>query len=49
MKIRILSLNGRWANDRDKRRIIKSVIKSQRVDVVCVQETKIKEMTTGIV
>ncbi|KAL6323907.1 hypothetical protein AAG906_005904 [Vitis piasezkii] len=37
------------ANDRDKRRIIKSVIKSQRVDVVCVQETKIKEMTMGLV
>ena len=49
MKIRILSWNVRGANDRDKRRIIKSVIKSQRVDVVCVQETKIKEMTTGIV
>ena len=32
-----------------KRRIIKSVIKSQRVDVVCLQETKIKEMSTGLV
>ena len=49
MKIRILSWNVRGANDRDKRRIIKSVIKSQRVDVVCIQETKIKEMTTGLV
>ena len=36
-------------NDRDKRKIIKSVIKSQKVDVVCLQETKIKEMTTGLV
>ena len=36
-------------NDRDKRKIIKSMIKSQRVDVVCLQETKIKEMTMGIV
>ena len=35
MKIRILSWNVRGANDRDKRKIIKSVIKSQRVDVVC--------------
>ena len=25
------------------------MIKSQRVDVVCLQETKIKEMTMGIV
>ena len=49
MKIRILSWNVRGANDRDKRKIIKSVIKSQRVDVVCLQETKIKEMTIGIV
>ena len=49
MKIRILSWNVRGANDRDKRKIIKSVIKSQRVDVVCLQETKIKEMTTGLV
>ena len=49
MKIRILLWNVKGANDKDKRRIIKSVIKSQRVDVVCVQETKIKEMTTGIV
>ena len=49
MKIRILSWNVRGANDRDKRRIIKSVIKFQRVDVVCVQETKIKEMTTRLV
>ncbi|KAL6343239.1 hypothetical protein AAG906_021150 [Vitis piasezkii] len=48
MKIRILSWNVRWANNRDKRKIIKSVIKSQRVDVVCLQETKIKEMTTGL-
>ena len=49
MKIRILSWNVKGANDRDKRKIIKLVIKSQRVDVVCLQETKIKEMTMGLV
>ena len=49
MKIRILSWNVRGANDRDKRKVIKLVIKSQRVDVVCVQETKIKEMNMGLV
>ena len=49
MKIRILSWNVRGANDRDKRSIIKSVIKAQRADVVCLEETKIKEMTTGLV
>ena len=49
MKIRILSWNVRGANDSDKRRVIKSVIKSKKVDVVCLQETKIKEMRTGLV
>ena len=49
MKIRILSWNVRGANDRDKSKIIKSVIKSRKVDVVCLQETKIKEMTTRLV
>ena len=49
MKIRILSWNVIRANNMDKRKIIKLVIKSQRVDVVCLQETKIKEMTTRLV
>ena len=49
MKIKILSWNVRGANDSDKRKIIKSVIKSNKVDVVCLQETKIKDMSTGIV
>ena len=49
MKIKILSWNVRGANDRDKRKIIKLVIKSQSVDVVYLQETKIKEMTTRLV
>ena len=49
MKIRILSWNVRGANDSDKRKVIKSVIKSNKVDVVCLQETKIKEMSTGLV
>ncbi|RVW89784.1 putative ribonuclease H protein [Vitis vinifera] len=37
------------ANGNDKRRVIKSVIKSNKADVVCLQETKIKEMGTGLV
>ena len=49
MKIRILFWNVRGGNDRDKSKIIKLVIKSQMVDEVCLQETKIKEMTTGLV
>ena len=49
MKIRILFWNVRGGNDRNKRKIIKLVIKSQMVDEVCLQETKIKEMTNGLV
>ena len=49
MKIRILSWNVRGANDSDKRKLIKSIIKSNKVDVVFLQETKIKEMRTGLV
>ncbi|RVX19375.1 putative ribonuclease H protein [Vitis vinifera] len=49
MKIKILSWNVRGANDSEKRKIIKSIIKSNKVDVVCLQETKIKDMSTGIV
>ena len=49
MKIRILSWNVREANDSDKRKVLKSVIKSNKVDVVFLQETKIKEMRTGLV
>ena len=49
MKIRILSWNVREANDSDKRKVLKSVIKSNKVDVVCRQETKIKERRTGLV
>ena len=35
MKLRILSWNVRGANDRDKRRMIKDVIKSQKAYLVC--------------
>ena len=49
MKIRILSWNVRGVNDSDKRKIIKSIIKSNKVDVMCLQETKIKEMSMELV
>ncbi|RVW44969.1 hypothetical protein CK203_077931 [Vitis vinifera] len=35
--------------DRDKRKLIKDVIKTQKVDLVCLWETKIQETTSGIV
>ena len=42
MQIRILSWNVRAANDSEKRKIIKVFLKTQRVDLVCIQETKLK-------
>ena len=42
MKIRILSWNVRGENDSKKRKIIKAFLKTQKVDLVCLQETKLK-------
>ncbi|RVW85327.1 putative ribonuclease H protein [Vitis vinifera] len=39
----------RGANDVNKRRIIKSVVRKQKVDLMCIQETKIQSMTDGVV
>ena len=45
MRLRILSWNVKGVNDKDKRKLIKDVIKTQKADLVCLQETKIQEMT----
>ena len=44
MKIKIISWNVRGVNDPDKRRVIKSFLRSNRVDLVCLQETKVHQM-----
>ncbi|RVW87760.1 Transposon TX1 uncharacterized 149 kDa protein [Vitis vinifera] len=49
MKLKILSWNVRGANDRSKRKVIKALIRSQKVDLVCLQETKIQEMSQGVI
>ena len=49
MKLKIISWNVRGANDSSKRKIIKNYIRNQRVDLMCIQETKIQEMSEGIV
>ena len=49
MKIKILSWNVRGVNDRNKRCSIKALIRSQKVDLVCLQETKMSQMTLGVV
>ena len=49
MKLRILSWNVRGVNDSSKRKVVKAVIRSQRVDLFCLQETKIQAMSEGVV
>lgn len=49
MKLKILSWNVRGANDRSKRKIIKTFIRNQKVDLLCIQETKIQPMSEGVV
>ena len=40
---------GLWFNDLDKRKFIKALIRNQRVDLVCLQETKVQEMSFVLV
>ncbi|RVW16447.1 Transposon TX1 uncharacterized 149 kDa protein [Vitis vinifera] len=49
MKIKLVSWNVRGANDSSKRKVIKAMIRSQRADLVCIQEMKIQTMTEGVV
>ena len=46
MKMKILSWNVR--GDRSKRKVIKTFIRNQRVDLICIQETKIQAMSDSI-
>ena len=41
MKIQILSWNVRGVNDPDERKVIKNFLRTHRVDLVCLQETKV--------
>ena len=49
MKIRIVSWNVRVVNEKNKRVIIRAFIKAQKADLVCLQETKLQEMSDGMV
>ena len=49
MKIKILSWNVRGANDVSKRKLIKMFLKTQKADVVCIQETKWKSWSKELV
>ena len=49
MKLKLLSWNVRGVNEKVKRKIIKTFIRNQRVDLMCIQETKIQQMSEGVV
>ena len=49
MKLRLLSWNVREANNSSKKKVIKALIRSQMVDLFCLQETKIQAMSEGVV
>ena len=49
MKLRMITWNVRGANNCDKRKVIKALIRKNKVDLVCLQETKIQEMSMGII
>ena len=49
MKVKILSWNVRGVNDSEKRKVIRNFVRTQRVDLVCLQETKIQGMNKDLV
>ena len=49
MNVRLLSWNVRGVNDRSKRKVIKLVIRSQKMDLFCIQETKMQVMSEEVV
>ena len=49
MKVKIISWNVRGVNGPEKRKVIKNFLRSYRVDIVCLQETKVQEMSVELV
>ena len=49
MRIKILCWNVRGINDFEKRKLIKGVVRNQKPDLVCLLETKVKEMSLQMV
>ena len=49
MRIKILCWNVRGLNDSEKRKLIKGVVRNQKPDLVCLLETKVKEMSLQMV
>ena len=49
MKLRIISWNVRRINEENKRSVIKSLIRLYSANLVCLQETKVQQITTKMV
>ena len=47
MKLKLLTWNVRGANNLIKRNVIRNFIWSQRVDLVCLQETKLQNLSSA--
>ena len=49
MRIKILCWNVQGLNDIEKRKLIKGVVRNQKLDLVCLMETNVKEMSVQMV
>lgn len=49
MKLGIFSLNVRGLHDPIKRKVVKFMVRKHKPNLVCVQETKMREMSNKIV
>lgn len=49
MKIKIMSWNVRGAGDSDKRKIIKALVRQFELDLICLQESKVQEVSMEII
>lgn len=45
----ILCWNVRGLNSKARQDVVRTLVSSSRVDVVCIQETKIEELSRGII
>ena len=45
MRIKILCWNVRGLNNSEKRKLIKGVVRNQKPNLVCLLETKVKEIS----
>jgi hypothetical protein len=49
MKLKIITWNVRVLNDKEKRLRVRNLIKLWGTDVICLQETKLDLITSGII